>query len=84
MLESEKLTSGRQYYMRTRNAVEALTLLPKGSWLPVEKQLLQGLAKREKLNDYLGALKCVSVKDTNFGVNLPKVVLQEPCILLHV
>ena len=44
--------------MSTRDVEGALRKLPGGR--PLEKLLLQGLAKREKSNDYLGALKCVS------------------------
>lgn len=57
-IESDDLTSARQYYMKTKDAEGTLKILPQGR--PLERALLQGLAKREGLNDYLGALKCVS------------------------
>ena len=58
-IEVEDLTSARQYYMKTKDAEGTLRKLPPGR--PLERALLQGLAKREGLNDYLGALKCVSL-----------------------
>lgn len=56
--EPEELTSARKYYMKTKDAEGTLRKLPGGR--PLERALLRGLAKREGLNDYLGALKCVS------------------------
>lgn len=44
--------------MKTKDAEGTLRKLPPGR--PLERALLQGLAKRKGLNDYLGALKCVS------------------------
>ena len=56
--EPEELTSARQYFTKTRDAEGAIERLPKGR--PLERAVLRGLAERKGLNDYLGALKCVS------------------------
>ena len=66
------MTLARQYYMTTRNAKGTLEKLPRGR--PLEKAVLQGLVKRKGLNDYLGALKCVSfyiLVSCDFMVQIP-------------